>query len=158
VKHKFTKINYNLRYVKLGLIVSFKFIPFKNKLLSLIYFSNGALTYYLSTNLHNFFSYLYFNKYKKIKKIKLQNMYSMLFQIKKLSFISCVELLPGKGAQYCRSSGTKSKIIKIDKESHTILLQLPSKIKKIFSYYSFAFLDSIALSENKKYLNGKAGY
>lgn len=158
VKHKYTKINYTLRYSKLGLIVSFKFIPFRNRLLSLVYYSNGAITYYLSTELHGFFSYIYYNKYKKLKKIKLQNTFLMLFQVKKLSFVSSVELLPGKGSQYSRSAGTKSKVIKIDKESHTVLLQLPSKVKKIFSYYSFVLLDAIAFSENKDYLNSKSGY
>lgn len=158
IKNKYTKINYNLRYLKLGIIVSFKFIPFKNKLLSLVYFSNGALSYYLSTNLHKIFNYVYLNKSKKMKKLKIKNTYMLLFQIKKLSFVSCLEILPGKGAQYSLSAGTKSKIIKIDKESHTVLVQLPSKIKKIFSYYSFAALDAISLSENKKYLNSKAGY
>lgn len=158
-KIKYTKINYQLRYSNLGLIVAFKFIPFRNRLLSLIYFSNGSISYYLATQMHNLFSYVYYNKRnKKARKIKIQDFYMMLFQIKKLSFISCIELMPGKGAQYSRSSGTKSKIIKIDKESHTILLQLPSKIKKIFSYYSFAAMGSIALSENKKFLNSKSGY
>ena len=158
IKQKTVKINYNLRYLCLGIITSFKFLPFKNKLLSLIYFANGAVTYYLTTNMHILFSYIYFNKYKKLKKIKLKNTYLMLFQIKKLSFVSCMEILPGRGAQYCRSSGTKSKIIKFDKETHTSLLQLPSKIKKIFSYYSFVLIDAIALSEHKKYLNAKSGY
>lgn len=157
-KIKYNKINYNLRYLKLGIIVSFKFIPFKNKLLSLVYFSNGAVSYFITTNLHKIFNYIYLNKYKKMKKLKIKNTYMMLFQIKKLSFVSCLEILPGKGSQYALSSGAKSKIIKIDKESHTVLIQLPSKIKKIFSYYSFAALDSVSLSENKKYLNSKAGY
>jgi large subunit ribosomal protein L2 len=158
-KQKSVKINYNLRYACLGLIVSFKFIPFKNKLLSLIYFSNGSITYYLTTELHKFFSYIYYNKRKKkIKKLNLKNTFLMLFQIKKLSFISCIELTPGKNVQYIRSTGTKGKLIKIDKESHTVLVQLPSKIKKIFSYYSFASLSPISLAENKKYANTKSGY
>jgi ribosomal protein L2 len=82
----------------------------------------------------------------------------MLFKIKKLSFISCIELLPGKDAQYCRSPGTKGKIIKFDKINHTVLVQLPSKIKKIFSYYSFGSIEPITMFEHKKYLNTKSGY
>jgi large subunit ribosomal protein L2 len=158
IKKKFVNINYNLRYLKLGLISSFKFIPFKNKLLSLIYFSNGSSTYYLTTLSQTLFSYLYYNKYKKLKNIKSKNNALLLFQIKKLSFVSCLELVPGKGSQYIRSSGTKGKIIKFDKETHSVLVQLPSKIKKIFSYYSFAFLNGIALPEKKKFYNGKAGF
>lgn len=82
----------------------------------------------------------------------------MLFQIQKLSFVSCIEILPGKGGQYSRSSGTKSKIIKFDKFNHTVLLQLPSKLKKIFSYYSFALLDQVSFFEKKNFSNLKSGY
>jgi large subunit ribosomal protein L2 len=82
----------------------------------------------------------------------------MIFQIKKLSFISCLELLPGLGAQYVRSSGTKARIIKLDSSSHSALIQLPSGVKKIFSYYSFVMLGRLSLAENLNFLNGKAGY
>lgn len=157
-KNKIIKINYNLRYLKLGFISSFQFIPFKNRLLSLIYFSNGSFTYYLNNENHKLFSFLYYNFSKKLRKIKIKNTFLILFQIKKLSFISCLELLPGKGAQYTRSSGTKSRIIKFDKENHSVLIQLSSGVKKIFSYYSFVMLGRISLFESKNCLNGKAGY
>lgn len=93
-----------------------------------------------------------------MKTIKLKNTFLMLFQIKKLSYISYLELTPGRGAQYTRSSGTEARIIKFDYDTHTVLVQLPSKIKKIFSYYSLVFLGAISLSENFNCLNGKAGY
>jgi ribosomal protein L2 len=147
-----------MRYLKLGFIASFQFVPFKNKLLSLIYFSNGSFSYYLTGEHHNLFSFLYYNFSKKLRKVKLKNTFLMLFQIKKLSFISCLELLPGKGSQYTRSSGTKSRIIKFDPSNHSVLVQLSSGVKKIFSYYSFVMFGRIALIENLNYLNGKAGY
>lgn len=157
-KIKKININYNLRYTKLGFISSFNFIPFKNKLLSLIIFSNGAFSYYLTVESHKLFSFLYFNFYKNLKKIKLKSTFFMLFQIKKLSFISSLEIIPGRGSQYSRSSGTKSRIIKFDKSNHSVLVKLPSGVKKIFSYYSFATLGQIYLKENKNFQNGKAGY
>jgi ribosomal protein L2 len=82
----------------------------------------------------------------------------MLFQIKKLSFISCLELIPGKLAQYSRSSGTKSRIIKFDLNNHSVLVQLSSNIKKIFSYYSFVMLGRVSIPEHSTLTNGKAGY
>jgi ribosomal protein L2 len=82
----------------------------------------------------------------------------MLFQIQKLSFVSLIELIPGKGSQYVRSSGVKSRIIKFDYDNHSVLLKLPSGIKKIFSYYSYAMLDKISLHINNNFYNGKAGY
>lgn len=157
------KINYNLRYLKFGSIIAFKFIPFKNKLLSLVAFSNGALSLFLSTSSNYLFQFwgYYFLKYKKIKKLKLLKnlfIFNFLGQIKKLSFVSCLQILPTKNAQYVRSSGVKAKILKFDTETHTVLLLLPSKIKKIFSEYSVCFYNPISLQENKQYTNGKAGY
>lgn len=157
-KNKIIKINYNLRYTKLGFITSFHFVPFKNRLLSLIYFSNGSFTYYLSNDTMKLFSFLYYNFSKKLKKIKIINNYLLLFQIKKLSFVSCLELLPGFGAQYTRSPGTKSRIIKFDENNYSVLIQLASGVKKIFSYYSIVMLNKIAVSDNINCLNGKAGY
>lgn len=158
VQIKTVRINYNLRYFRLGFIAGFQFVPFKNRLLSLIFFANGAVTYYITSELHNIFSFLYYNKYKKLRKIKLKNTILMLFQIKKLSFVSCLELTPGSGAQYVRSPGVKSRIIKFDLDTHSVLIQLPSGVKKTFSYYSFVLLEAVSMSLNKKCLNTKSGY
>lgn len=152
------KINYSLRYLKLGTILSFNFIPFKNKVLSLIFFSNGAISYYLTSEFFKLFSYTFYNKYKKFNKFKIKKTNLMLFQIKKLTFISHLELLPGLGAQYCLSSGTKSKIIKFDESDHSVLVQLPSGLKKIFSYYSFVLLGRISINLHFKCYNTKSGY
>ena len=157
-KVKSVNINYNLRYIKLGFISSFNLIPFKNKLLSFVIFSNGSFTYYLTNENHNLFSFIFFNFYKNLKKIKLKSNFFMLFQIKKLSFVSCLEITPGRGAQYCRSSGTQSRIIKFDKDNHSVLIKLPSDVKKIFSYYSFVMLGQLSLKDNKNFKNGKSGY
>lgn len=157
-KNKIYKINYEFRYNSLAIIANFQFISFKNKILSLLIFKNGAVSYFLSTEHHKLFSYLIFNTKKKIKKLKFKSIFLMLFQIKKLSFVCLLELYPGLGAQYCRSPGMSGKIIKLDKTNHTVLIQLPSKIKKIFSFYSFAFLGKIALSEHFKQTTTKAGY
>jgi len=82
----------------------------------------------------------------------------MIGQFKRLSYISLIEFHPGRGAQYCRSAGTGSRIIKFDHKIHTVLLQLPSKVKKIISYYSVAFLGKVALKTSSKCTSNKAGY
>lgn len=157
-KNKTIKINYNFRHLRLGFLISFVFIPFKNKLLSLIYFSNGSFSYFLTGETHKLFVFINSQNIRKLKKIKFKNFFFMLFQIQKLAFVSSVELTPGKGSQYSRSSGTKSRIIKFDYDSHSVLLKLPSGIKKIFSYYSYVMFDRIALADNVNFYNGKAGY
>lgn len=158
LKKKTFQINYFLRLNYLGTVASFSFIPFKNKLLSLVFFSNGAVSYFLSTDKHILFSFFNSNTEKKLRKFNFKNTHLMLFQIKKLSFVSCIEIIPGLGAQYIRSSGTKGKIISFEKSSHSCLIKLPSGFKKIFSYYSFAFLDPISMPFHKKRKNGKAGF
>lgn len=151
-------INNNFRYLKMGLISSFNFIPFKNKILSLIAFSNGSLTYYIASENFKLFSVSFFNLNNKFKKLNFFKIHLMLIQIKKLSLISCLELIPGAGAQYAKSTGVKAKIIKFDQTSHSVLVQLPSGVKKIFSFYSFVLLGRIANALHNKCLNHKSGY
>jgi len=158
LKKKNFKINYSLRVKYLGTVASFSLIPFKNKLLSLVFFSNGFISYFLSNDRHVLFSFLCSKFEKNLRKINLDSTHFMLLQIKKLSFVSCVEIIPGLGAQYIRSPGTKGRIISFEKTTHSCLIKLPSGLKKIFSYYSFAFMDSISLQFHKKRKNGKAGF
>lgn len=155
------KINYNLRTLFLGLIVAFRLIPFRSKLISLVYFSNGSFSCYSSSIKMKLFQFWGLNVIKTFTKFKLireLNFFNVLYRIKKLSFISSLELTPGKNAQYARSSGTKTRLFKFDNETKTALLYLPSKIKKIFSQYSAAMCDQTALPEKKKLKNTKAGY
>jgi len=93
---------------------------------------------------------------KKYKFFKIPFLFNIIHRIKKLSFISCVELLPGKLGQYVRSAGTKAKLFKIDKTTHTAVLYLPSKSYKIFSYYSFALCGQLALMEKKTIIQHKS--
>lgn len=158
IHNKKYQINSCFRYFKMGLITSFNIIPFKNKIISLIIFSNGAFTYYQSSENFKLFSIFYFNLNKRFKKINFFKLHLMLIQIKKLAFVSCLEITPGCGSQYSRSTGTKSKIIKFDKTTHSTLIQLPSGVKKIFSFYSFVLLGRVANASHNKCLNNKSGY
>ena len=157
-KNVLIKVNYKYRLNRIGIISNFQFLPFKNKILILIFFSNGLATYINATQFNKIFNYIYLNLEKKLNKFNLKSTFFLLFQIKKLSYISLIELKPGHGAQYVRSSGTKAKIIKFDKNNHTVLLQLPSGFKKIFSYYSLAFFGKNVFKLKKKITNNKAGY
>ena len=157
-KNRVYRLNHNFRYLKMGIIASFNFIPFKNKIISLIIFSNGSATYYAASENFKLFNLFFFNLNKKFKKFTFFKIHLMLLQIKKLATVSCLEITPNKGSQYSRSPGTKSKIIKFDKNSHSALIELPSGVKKIFSFYSFVLIGQVANSFHSKYLNGKAGY
>lgn len=157
-KQKHFKINYNFKYNSLSVIATFQFIPFKNKLISLLFFKNGEASYIITTEKHKLFSYLLFNTKKRLKKLKFKSIFFMLFQIKKLTLVCLLELYPGLTIQYCRSSGCYGKIIKLDSLNHTVLIQLPSGLKKIFSFYSFAFIGKVAMSMHSRFTTTKAGY
>ncbi len=151
-------VNNNFRYLKMGIISTFNFIPFKNKILSLIFFSNGSICYYLASEQFKLFSIFFFNNDKKFKKLTFIKIHLMLIQIKKLSLVSCLELTPGSGSKYAKSSGVKAKIIKFDHETHSVFIQLPSGVKKIFSFYSFVMIGRIANVLHNKCTNHKSGY
>lgn len=160
-RFKSIKTNVHLRYNRLCFIASFQFIPFTNKLLSLFYYTNGIISYYICTENHILFDYYYYYYYysnKKIIKYLPKLPWNLILLIKKLTFICFIELFPGRGAQYSLSAGTKSKLLFADSRSKGAYVQLPSKTHKFFSIYSLVFSGQIALSENKKFHNTKAGY
>lgn len=155
---KSIQINYVFRYRKIAVLGTFQFLPYKNKILSLIFFANGSVNYVVTTEFQKLFSYVMWISKKKLKRFKIKVLSLMIGQFKRLSYISLIEFYPGKGAQYCRSAGTSSRIIKFDHSLHTVLLQLPSKVKKIISYYSVAFLGKVALKTSSKCTSNRAGY
>ena len=158
LRRKTININYNYRWRKIAILGTFQFVPLKNKILSLIFFSNGMVNYVVTTEFQKLFSYIIWSTKKKLKRFKIKTLCLMIGQFKRLSYVSLIEFHPGRGAQYCRSAGTASRLITFDHTVHTVLLQLPSKVKKIISYYSLAFLGKVALRTSAKCTSNKAGY
>lgn len=156
-KYKNFQINYSLRLKNFGIIASFQFIPFLNKILSLIYFINGSVSYFITSERQNLFSF-FIHKNNFYSRFKFKFYYFMIFQLKKLSKISFIEDRPGSNAKFSRSPGSLSKIINLDYVNHSSLIVLPSGVKKIFSFYSFAYKGKTALSSNKFFSDNKAGY
>ena len=56
------------------------------------------------------------------------------------------------------SSGTKAKLFAMNFKFKTVTLQLPSKVKKIFSLFSATLIGPNLLLEKKYYTNTKSGY
>jgi len=158
VKHKTFQINYDFRYLQPSFISHFHFLPYKNKLISLIRFANGGLTYFLTLEGHDLFSFFYVCKVNKYKTIGTRMFYNLLFRLNILSRVSLIEMIPGRGAQYCRSSGALGRLLKFDKKTSAALIRLPSGAAKLFSRYSCAALDRVVFKENIKFFNSKAGY
>ena len=82
----------------------------------------------------------------------------MLFRVPRLSFVYCSELFPGRRARYARGAGARARLMRFDHRARTVLIQLPSKTKKIFNYFSFALRGRAALRTKKKFIRFKAGY
>lgn len=152
-------INYSMRSRVMSVITTFKLIPFQNKLVSLSFLASGGITYLPATDLFKVFGFIYF-----VPKLSSLNPYLteptlfLLASVKRLSKVSLIELFPGAGIQYARSSGTFSRLVKIDFNNHTALLQLPSGVRKLFSLYSLASLGPVALKNKRLAMNTKSGY
>lgn len=156
-KKKKIKINYSYIYKKIGLITNFYFDYFLNKIFIAILFADGSSTYINAIDNNKIF--MYFTNNIILSKIYKINIISLkLFQFKKLSNISSIELIPYKNSQYARSAGTFSKILKFNKENYTVLLELPSKKKKLFSCHSSALNGKNVFKYAAKLINNKAGF
>ena len=170
LKKKFFSINYSFRSLSVGFIGSIIMLPFSNKTLSLIFLSSVAITYVPTNTQHKLFQLTKFysvlqsfssfhNKLWFLPQHSIINQnFFILLQLPKNQLISLLEILPGKGIQYVRSSGTSASIIKIDTHLNTSLIKLPSGVRKVFSTFSLASLGAVSLIENKLALNNKAGY
>ena len=152
-------INYSMRSKIMSVITTFKLIPFQNKLVSLSFLASGGVTYLPATDLFKIFGFIYFSpKLTSLNSYLTEPSLFLLFSIKRLSKVSLLELFPGAGIQYARSSGTFARLIKLDFITHTALLQLPSGVRKTFSIYSLASLGQVALKSKRLLTNTKSGY
>ncbi len=156
-KNRSIQINYTYSRFKASFISNFLFLPYRNKLLSLIRYSHGALAYHVTIENHKIFSFFYAPSLR--VRPRFRSMFSArLMFFANLSKICLIELTTRRGAQYCRSSGTIAKILKIDRKNDTSLIRLPSGRAKLFSMYAFASVGRVLFKENRNFLNSKAGY
>jgi ribosomal protein L2 len=105
------------------------------------------------------FTFIY-NKTKRPFSSKLfpNPTYFFLYQLRNNLKVSLLEIIPGRGAQYARSSGTKAHLIKVDMGSHTALVKLPSGVRKIFSAYSLVMFGAVSLKNKRLLRNTRSGY
>lgn len=168
IKHKEPVVNYKYRDLRLSFIGNFLMIPKRNKLVSLLFLSSGSISYVPTTSHHEMFCLTkFFSSFIKKSKMIYTQKNSFLYikqsfflirQLPKKDAVSLLELLPNKGIQYARSTGVKATIIKMDSRVSTSLIKLPSGVKKIFSMYSLGSYGSVALKENRLFMNNSAGY
>lgn len=157
-KVKSIRINYNFQYNYSGFISHYQFIPVKNKVVSLVHYANGGLSYFLTTTKHRLFSFFYLYTDNPRDFPYSSTVFTALTRISKLARLCLIEMVPGRGAQYCRSAGSKGRIIKFDINTISALIFLPSGSKKLFSYNSFAAIGYVRFKKHRKFFNSKAGF
>jgi len=156
---RFPRINYNFRDTTVAIVSTFYLIPFQNKLVALCFLASGSVTYLQSTTQFNLLTLVKFpDRLKKKSQSLLNPTISVMMYIKLLSRVSLLELYPGSGVQYVRSSGSFAKFIKIDWATHTTLMVLPSGVRKSFSLYSLGSVGAVSLKNKRLVRNTKAGF
>lgn len=169
-KTKQVSVNYKFRLSCLGFVAGLLLRAGKNKLTSLLFLSTGSVTYVPTTTKHKLFLLTKFksvffkhtNMVKQLrfteKQILINDSFFLIKNLPKNSPVSLLEILPGRGVQYARSTGCSACIVKMDSRVSTSLVKLPSGVKKVFSTYSIGSEGCVALPENKKWSNNSAGF
>ena len=141
-----------------GLVTTFKIIPFSTKLLALVLFPSGKLSYLPARNSTQLFSTISFRsgKWGLLKGLRLAH-YSFIHNAEPFRKISNLEVRPKQGVQYVRSAGSAAKIVKLDYSKHVALVRLPSGVRKFFSFYSTLILGPCALKLKRKVRCTKSG-
>jgi hypothetical protein len=108
------------------MVAGFFFVPYQQKILSLLFTSGGYVTYVSTTTSHNLFT---LSRMYKHSPAKLRNYFEgrlyqplgiirqgfhLIAQLPKHQPISLVEILPTYGVQYIRSAGSRGIMIKKD--------------------------------------------
>jgi hypothetical protein len=164
-KNREILINYNFRSRSIFFTAGLNYSNFsKNKMLNLIYMSNGMVSYLPTTvSTHLFFLTCYraIGQYKNtfIKDvtvtkpfINIRNVPFLLLHQAKNANISFLELKLKQGSRYTRSLGSKSKLVKLDTRTGYALVVLPSSLKKVFSIFALASEGPANISILKKSL------
>lgn len=171
-RHKIIRINYNFRYKFISFIANIFILPYTHKFVSMTFMSTGSILYLPLSNLHNLFKLT--RMYRIFKEGRLKKYYNRLLIIHKFLFInqsffilrqlpknhplSLLEVKPGEGIKYVRSPSTFAKPVKLDLKTDTVLVRLPSGVRKVFSLLSIGSLGKNPISENKYWKSNKSGY
>ena len=136
--------------------------PYSRTLSSIVFSGSGATTALPSTDHHKVLKLTYlkslFSKrsslYNSIlmtnSSLNINPGFYLVMQLPRHCPVSNLEVSPGLGSSLSRSSGTYSKLIKIDPRTSLSLVKLPSGVKKVISIFSIGSLGKSSLSDNSK--------
>ena len=148
---KLLNISYSTRMSDILILGSVTFIPFVNKLVSFLVTDSGSYFYFPALSNVRLFTFTStVSRNKRCLPGLSWTFYSFIFALKTFKKISNLELIPNKGIQYARSSGSYAKILTLNLARHIALIKLPSGVKKYFSIYAIALSNSATLPNKKK--------
>jgi ribosomal protein L2 len=160
-KKKFNSINFKFRLRAISFIASINIVPHTHNIISLIFSSTGSISYIPTNFSHTLFSLtrmykLNTNILKLRNRLFLESRFSFItqsiFLVKQLprnQKICLLELIPGDGIKYIRSPGTSGHLLKLDVKLNTAFVRLPSRVRKVFSFFSLGSPGVTPFSDNK---------
>ena len=140
-----------------GLILSIEKDWKRTGFVGLVYYSIGLFSYILLEDTLKMFSVVYKFPYYKIERVA-KGMSFFLKDISVGSPISHIELIPGKGAQLCRSAGARCFIFSRDFLTNLFVLKLRSGVLMQVSSACVGMLGLISNSLNNQIIWKKAGF
>jgi ribosomal protein L2 len=78
--------------------------------------------------------------------------------VKQFRKVSNLELLPGRGIQYARSSGSWGRVVGKDEVSCAAVVYLPSGVRKVVSLFSLVAPGRAAALDKRDVSNTRSGY
>ena len=143
----------------LSIISGLHLVNYSKSVLSILFTSVGSVFYAPSPDNFKLFSFFYSKSTKGFLNFffpKPTN--AWLVKIPLRSKVSYLENKLMSQVPYTRSSGCFSKILSRNFYSHTVLVKLPSGVKKIFSFFTFANIGPVIFKEKKKLRSTKSGF
>lgn len=135
------------------------FLPQSSKLIGLASTLDGGLTFLQLPDSRGLFDYLYRKSNShSIQRFFTAPTFAYVSQLYNTEKVSLLELQPGNGAQYARSSGTFATFIKLNLFDHTVTFRLPSGVEKIVSIYASVMIGPVAFKSKRLLRNTKSGF
>ena len=154
-------LNRSYRDTSISFIGGFTANPYSKTLAAMVFSGSGNVTTIPATESYKvlsltFLKTIFYRKSNALslvlmvkKHLAINNMFFLVLQLPRHSYVSNLEVLPTKGATLSRSAGSASKLIKIDPRTSLSLVRLPSGVKKVISIFSTGSLGKPSLSESR---------
>ena len=156
---RYAVINYKNSHKLFGFVSNIQLIPKTQSFCFLVVNSSGSVFYKPAGAWRKSFSFIYSHQRSKLFATLFANPYSLkLATLALLQPISYLEITPLKGSQYARAPGSTAKALSKNRHTHTVLVRLPSGVRKVFSLYNAAVKGTPSLKEKKQVRSTKAGY